>query len=80
MTSRGEYEAAGAGIGTVWRETGGRIFPPATLLKSTAASMPAAEIEVTAFVPTAWKIIRSEDWRGATGPDHAEGRLRSDAG
>ena len=32
LTSRAEYEAAGAGIGAAWRETLGRNFPPSTLL------------------------------------------------
>ena len=32
LTSRSEYEAAGAGIGAAWRETLGRNFPPSTLL------------------------------------------------
>ena len=28
LTSRSDYEAAGAGIGAAWRETLGRNFPP----------------------------------------------------
>ena len=32
LTSRSEYEAAGAGIGAAWKETLGRNFPPSTLL------------------------------------------------
>jgi len=55
LTSRGEYEAAGAGIGAVWRETLGRNFPPSTLLyiDGLVDARAKAEIEVTAFVPTA---------------------------
>ena len=30
LTSRSEYEAAGAGIGAAWKETLGRNFPPST--------------------------------------------------
>src|SRR6266699_883597 len=32
LTSRTEYETAGAGIGAAWRETLGRNFPPSALL------------------------------------------------
>lgn len=32
LTSRSEYEAAGAGIGTAWKETLARNFSPSTLL------------------------------------------------
>src|SRR6201986_2714969 len=32
LTSKSEYEAAGAGIGAAWQETLGRNFPPSTLL------------------------------------------------
>src|SRR3954470_24158979 len=32
LTSRSEYETAGPAIGTAWRETLGRNFPPSTLL------------------------------------------------
>ena len=55
LTSRGEYEAAGAGIGAAWRETLGRNFPPSTLLYVSGLVDPQAkvEIEVTAFVGTA---------------------------
>ena len=31
LTSRSEYEAAGAGIGAAWKETLGRSCPPSTL-------------------------------------------------
>src|SRR5215218_4138929 len=31
LTSRSEYETAGAGIGAAWKETLGRNFPPSTL-------------------------------------------------
>jgi enamine deaminase RidA (YjgF/YER057c/UK114 family) len=55
LTSRAEYEAAGAGIGAAWRETLGRNFPPSTLLYVTGLVDPRAkvEIEVTAFVASA---------------------------
>jgi len=53
LTSRREYEAAGAGIGAAWREKLGRNFPPSTLLYIAGlVDEPAkVEIEVTAFVP-----------------------------
>ena len=53
LTSRSEYEAAGAGIGAVWRETLGKNFPPATLLyiDGLVDARAKVEIEVTAFVP-----------------------------
>jgi enamine deaminase RidA (YjgF/YER057c/UK114 family) len=52
LTSRGEYEAAGAGIAAAWRDTLGRNFPPSTLLYISGLVDPRAkvEIEVTAFV------------------------------
>src|SRR5664279_835362 len=55
LTSKSEYEAAGAGIGAAWRETLGRNFPPSTLLYITGLvdARAKVEIEVTAFVPTA---------------------------
>jgi len=55
LTSRTEYEAAGAGIGAAWRETLGKNFPPSTLLYITGLVDERAkvEIEVTAFVPGA---------------------------
>jgi enamine deaminase RidA (YjgF/YER057c/UK114 family) len=55
LTSRSEYEAAGAGIGAAWRETLGRNFPPSTLLyiDGLVDARAKVEIEVTAFVPTA---------------------------
>jgi enamine deaminase RidA (YjgF/YER057c/UK114 family) len=55
LTSRNEYEAAGAGIGTAWRETLGRNFPPSTLLyiAGLVDERAKVEIEVTAFVPDA---------------------------
>ena len=55
LTSRDEYEAAGAGIGAAWRETLGKNFPPSTLLYITGLVDERAkvEIEVTAFVPGA---------------------------
>ena len=54
LTSRGEYEAAGAGIAAAWRESLGRNFPPSTLLYVSGLVDPRAkvEIEVTAFVAT----------------------------
>jgi enamine deaminase RidA (YjgF/YER057c/UK114 family) len=54
LTSRSEYEAAGAGIGAAWRETLGRNFPPSTLLyiEGLVDIRAKVEIEVTAFVPT----------------------------
>lgn len=53
LTSRAEYEAAGAGIGAAWRETLGRNFPPSTLLYigGLVDERAKVEIEVTAFVP-----------------------------
>jgi enamine deaminase RidA (YjgF/YER057c/UK114 family) len=53
LTSRSEYEAAGAGIGAAWRETLGRNFPPSTLLyiAGLVDERAKVEIEVTAFVP-----------------------------
>ncbi len=55
LTSRAEYEAAGAGIGAAWRETLGRNFPPSTLLyiDGLVDARAKVEIEVTAFVATA---------------------------
>jgi hypothetical protein len=55
LTSRSEYEAAGAGIGASWRETLGRNFPPSTLLyiAGLVDERAKVEIEVTAFVPGA---------------------------
>jgi enamine deaminase RidA (YjgF/YER057c/UK114 family) len=55
LTSRSEYEAAGAGIGAAWRETLGRNFPPSTLLYigGLVDARAKVEIEVTAFVPNA---------------------------
>src|ERR1700732_2312150 len=54
LTSRGEYQAAGAAIGAAWRETLGRNFPPSTLLyiEGLVDIRAKVEIEVTAFVPT----------------------------
>jgi enamine deaminase RidA (YjgF/YER057c/UK114 family) len=53
LTSRSEYEAAGAGIGAAWKETMGRNFPPSTLLfiGGLVDARAKVEIEVTAFVP-----------------------------
>ena len=53
LTSRSEYESAGAGIGAAWRETLGRNFPPSTLLyiSGLVDERAKVEIEVTAFVP-----------------------------
>ena len=53
LTSRSEYEAAGAGIGAAWRETLGKNFPPSTLLyiAGLVDARAKVEIEVTAFVP-----------------------------
>ena len=53
MTSRSEYEAAGAGIAAAWRETLGKNFPPSTLLYvgGLVDGRAKVEIEVTAFVP-----------------------------
>ena len=55
LTSRGEYEAAGPGIGAAWRETLGKNFPPSTLLyiAGLVDARAKVEIEVTAFVPGA---------------------------
>jgi enamine deaminase RidA (YjgF/YER057c/UK114 family) len=53
LTSKSEYEAAGAGIGAAWKETMGRNFPPSTLLyiSGLVDARAKVEIEVTAFVP-----------------------------
>jgi enamine deaminase RidA (YjgF/YER057c/UK114 family) len=53
LTSKSEYEAAGAGIGAAWKETLGRNFPPSTLLyiAGLVDARAKVEIEVTAFVP-----------------------------
>jgi enamine deaminase RidA (YjgF/YER057c/UK114 family) len=55
LTSRAEYEAAGAGIAAAWRETLGRHFPPSTLLyvSGLVDQRAKVEIEVTAFVASA---------------------------
>jgi enamine deaminase RidA (YjgF/YER057c/UK114 family) len=55
LTSRSEYQAAGAGIGAAWKETLGRNFPPSTLLyiDGLVDARAKVEIEVTAFVPQA---------------------------
>jgi enamine deaminase RidA (YjgF/YER057c/UK114 family) len=55
LTSRAEYEAAGAGIGAAWKETLGRNFPPSTLLyiDGLVDIRAKVEIEVTAFVSAA---------------------------
>jgi enamine deaminase RidA (YjgF/YER057c/UK114 family) len=55
LTSREEYRAAGAGIGSAWKETLGRNFPPSTLLyiAGLVDERAKVEIEVTAFVPKA---------------------------
>jgi len=55
LTSRSEYQAAGAGIGAAWRETLGKNFPPSTLLyiAGLVDERAKVEIEVTAFVPDA---------------------------
>jgi len=53
LTSRSDYEAAGAGIGAAWKETLGRNFPPSTLLfiDGLVDVRAKVEIEVTAFAP-----------------------------
>ena len=55
LTSKSEYQAAGAGIGAAWKETLGRNFPPSTLLyiDGLVDERAKVEIEVTAFVPAA---------------------------
>src|SRR3984893_16553488 len=60
LTSRGEYEAAGPGIGAAWRETLGKNFPPSTLLyiAGLVDARAKVEIEVTAFVPAAYDLSR----------------------
>jgi len=52
LTSRSDYEAAGAGIGAAWKDTLGRNFPPSTLLfiDGLVDARAKVEIEVTAFV------------------------------
>ena len=61
LTSRSEYEAAGAGIGAAWKETLGRNFPPSTLLyiDGLVDVRAKVEIEVTA--------LRAERKRGDKG-------------
>ena len=53
LTSRSDYEAAGAGIAAAWKEILGRTFPPSTLLfiDGLVDVRAKVEIEVTAFVP-----------------------------
>ena len=53
LTSRSEYEAAGAGIGAAWRELIGRNFPAMAVVGVTALVEPRAriEIETLAIVP-----------------------------
>src|ERR1700726_4367378 len=60
LTSRREYQAAGAGIGSAWRETLGKNFPPSTLLyiSGLVDERAKVEIEVTAFVPAAQDVSR----------------------
>src|SRR5947207_3284028 len=55
LTSKSEYQASGAGIGAVWKETLGKNFPPSTLLyiDGLVDERAKVEIEVTAFVPAA---------------------------
>jgi enamine deaminase RidA (YjgF/YER057c/UK114 family) len=55
ITSKGEYEAAGAAIGAAWKDTLGRNFPPSTLLyiSGLVDARAKVEIEVTAFLPKA---------------------------
>jgi len=55
LTSRSEYEAAGAGIGAAWKETLGRNFPPSTLLyiDGLVDLRAKVELEVTAYVSKA---------------------------
>src|ERR1700756_1239817 len=55
LTSRGEYEAAGPGIGAAWRETLGKNFPPSTLLYIAGLDDVRAKVGVegTAFA-TGW--------------------------
>src|SRR6202012_1355986 len=74
LTSRGEYEAAGAGIGAAWKETLGKNFPPSTLLfiDGLVDTRAKVEIEVTAFVPAAGSCFRL--WLSR---DHASSVLRA---
>jgi enamine deaminase RidA (YjgF/YER057c/UK114 family) len=60
LTSRSDYEAAGAGVGAAWRETLGKNFPPSTLLyiAGLVDERAKVEIEVTAFVPGAQELSR----------------------
>jgi enamine deaminase RidA (YjgF/YER057c/UK114 family) len=53
LTSRSDYEAAGAGIGAAWKDTMGKNFPPSALLfiDGLVDARAKVEIEVTAFVP-----------------------------
>jgi enamine deaminase RidA (YjgF/YER057c/UK114 family) len=68
LTSRSEYEAAGAGIGAAWRETLGRNFPPSTLLyiDGLVDVRAKVEIEVTAFVPA--QLDRAHKNAGGVSP------------
>ena len=53
LTSKGEYQASGAGIGAAWKETLGKNFPPSTLLyiDGLVDVRAKVEIEVTAYIP-----------------------------
>jgi enamine deaminase RidA (YjgF/YER057c/UK114 family) len=53
ITSKAEYEAAGAAIGAAWKTTLGKNFPPSTLLyiSGLVDARAKVEIEVTAFAP-----------------------------
>jgi enamine deaminase RidA (YjgF/YER057c/UK114 family) len=55
LTNRAAYEASGLAIGTAWRETIGRAYPPSTLLFVSGLVDPRAmvEFDVMAFVPQA---------------------------
>src|SRR5438045_8274563 len=50
LTSRSEYEAAGAGIGAAWRETIGRNFPSSTLLYIAGLVDQRAKVEIEVTV------------------------------
>lgn len=53
LTSRSEFQAAGAAISAAWGASLGRNFPPSTLLyiSGLVDERAKVEVEVTAFVP-----------------------------
>jgi enamine deaminase RidA (YjgF/YER057c/UK114 family) len=49
VTSRDDYVAGLAGIGTAWRETMGRNFPAMAVVEVSALVEPAAKVEIEAI-------------------------------